>query len=434
MEVDILNDILSRTVSNLFSDKIKHMSYVSEDDGGDKPELSLEEKNPQKIIKNKPETINNINLNTKNQNKNEPQPKPNLIEKLINNNIQKNNNLKQNNIAENNQNNQPQENLSPKKWCLTIGKKKYEEALKRLQISEKMIASKTLITQMNKEQLVNEKARVKQELKKYDEDFYQVFKSKPAKENKEVMKPLYYYYQKIKLEKEKKSANKENNSETIIRNNEHHNTQTNKQSNNMNYMNNTNTQSVFPSTITYNESTLIQEGNYGNNTTNSNLNTNQIQLENNRTNKFVSNNNTYHISSKNNSINSINTVNSNTSNNNYNVFHRKANSGGGISNNNPKIKKEDFIMNKAIKKRSLSKEEINALEKEYFTIKNEQNNLTQMLRNYQNEFQKTNNRKVRWAKDIKPVEKEYNKYKMNKERIKQIKELFGYMESNNNNK
>ena len=429
MEVDILNDILSRTVSNLFSDKIKHMSYVSEDDGGDKSELSLEEKNPQKIIKNKPESVNNIDINAKNQNKNEPQTKTNLIEKLINNNIQKNNNLKQNNIAENNQNNQAQENLSPKKWCLTIGKKKYEESLKRLQISEKMIASKTLIAQMNLEQLTNEKARVKQELKKYDEDFYQVFKTKPAKENKEVMKPLYYYYQKIKLEITKKSNNNEKNSETIIRNNEHQNNQLNKQSNNMNYMNNTNTQSVFPSVITYNESTLLQETNYGNNTTN--LNTNQMQLDNNRTNKFVSNNNTYHISTKN---NSINTVNSNTSNNNYNVFHRKANSGGGISNNTQKVKKEEFVINKANKKRSLSKEEINALEKEYFTIKNEQNNLTQMLRNYQNEFQKTNNRKVRWAKDIKPVEKEYNKYKMNKERIKQIKELFGYMESNNNNK
>ena len=429
MEVDILNDILSRTVSNLFSDKIKHMSYVSEDDGGDKSELSLEEKNPQKIIKNKPESVNNIDINAKNQNKNEPQTKPNLIEKLINNNIQKNNNLKQNNISENNQNNQAQENLSPKKWCLTIGKKKYEESLKRLQISEKMIASKTLIAQMNLEQLTNEKARVKQELKKYDEDFYQVFKTKPAKENKEVMKPLYYYYQKIKLEITKKSNNNEKNSETIIRNNEHQNNQLNKQSNNMNYMNNTNTQSVFPSVITYNESTLLQETNYGNNTTN--LNTNQMQLDNNRTNKFVSNNNTYHISTKN---NSINTVNSNTSNNNYNVFHRKANSGGGISNNTQKVKKEEFVINKANKKRSLSKEEINALEKEYFTIKNEQNNLTQMLRNYQNEFQKTNNRKVRWAKDIKPVEKEYNKYKMNKERIKQIKELFGYMESNNNNK
>lgn len=413
MEVDILNDILSRTVSNLFSDKMKHMSYVSEDDGGDKPELSLEEINPQKNLKNNKNEI--INIKNQNQNLNEPQPKKNLIEKLINNNIQKNNSLKQNNINNNLENNQKTENLSPKKWCLTIGKKKYEESLKRLQISEKMIASKTLIAQMNLEQLVNEKARVKQELKKYDEDFYHVFKTKPAKENKEVMKPLYYYYQKIKLEISKKSNNNENNSETIIRNDH---TQTN---------NTSNTQSIFPSTITYNESTLMQESTYGNTTTN----TNQIQIENNRTNKFSlnTNANTYHIN--NNKNISVNTVNTNTNNNNYNVFHRKANSGGGI-NNNQKLKKEDFIINKASKKRSLSKEEINALEQEYFNIKNEQNNLTQMLRNYQNEFQKTNNRKVKWAKDIKPVEKEYNKYKMNKERIKQIKELFGHIETNTN--
>jgi len=412
MEVDILNDILSRTVSNLFSDKMKHMSYVSEDDGGDKPELSLEEINPAKNIKNNKNEI--INIKNQNQNLNEPQPKKNLIEKLINNNIQKNNSLKQNNINNNLENNQKTENLSPKKWCLTIGKKKYEESLKRLQISEKMIASKTLIAQMNLEQLVNEKARVKQELKKYDEDFYHVFKTKPAKENKEVMKPLYYYYQKIKLEISKKSNN-ENNSETIIRNDH---TQTN---------NTSNTQSIFPSTITYNESTLMQESTYGNTTTN----TNQIQIENSRTNKFSlnTNANTYHIN--NNKNISVNTVNTNTNNNNYNVFHRKANSGGGI-NNNQKLKKEDFIINKASKKRSLSKEEINALEQEYFNIKNEQNNLTQMLRNYQNEFQKTNNRKVKWAKDIKPVEKEYNKYKMNKERIKQIKELFGHIETNTN--
>ena len=428
MEVDILNDILSRTVSNLFSDKLKHMSYVSEDDEGKKTELSLDnEINIQKNLKNKND---NVYMNQKNI-QNEPQTKKNLIEKLINNNIQKNNS-KQNNNVENNQNNQKAENLSPKKWCLTIGKKKYEESLKRLQISEKMIASKTLIAQMNLEQLVNEKARVKQELKKYDEDFYHVFKTKPAKENKEVMKPLYYYYQKIKLEITKKSNNKnENNSETIIRNERHNNqsnlnTQTNP--NHLNYMNNTNnTQNTFPSTITYNDSTLNQESSYGNSTINSGLNSNQMQIENNRTNKF-SINNTYHNNSK---MNSINNINSMTNNTNYNVFHRKANSGGGISTNTQKQKKEDFVINKTIKKRSLSKEEINALEQEYFNIKNEQNNLTQMLRNYQNEFQKTNNRKVKWAKDIKPVEKEYNKYKMNKERIKQIKELFCSIESNN---
>lgn len=427
MEVDILNDILSRTVSNLFSDKLKHLSFVSEDDGTDKQELSLEEEaNLQKNIKNKNENINQRNIN-------EPQQKKNLIEKLINNNIQKNNS-KQNNIIEEAQSNQKVENISPKKWCLTIGKKKYEESLKHLQISEKMIASKTLISQMNLEQLVNEKARVKQELKKYDEDFYHTFKTKPAKENKEVMKPLYYYYQKIKLEITKKSNNNNNekNTETIIKN-ERNNNQGNKQNNNnINYSNNSHNQNIFPSTITYNESTLAQENTYGNNTINSGLNMNQIQTENNRTNKFTLNNNTYHNNIKSNTINNINSNTNN--NNNYTVFHRKANSGGGISNNNnmnQKIKKEEFIINKAIKKRSLSKEEINALEQEYFTIKNEQNNLTLMLRNYQNEFQKTNNRKVKWAKDIKPVEKEYNKYKMNKERIKQIKELFGCIETSN---
>ena len=427
MEVDILNDILSRTVSNLFSDKFKHMSYVSEDDEGRKSELSLDnEINIQKNLKNKND---NVYMSQKNQN--EPQTKKNLIEKLINNNIQKNNSKQNNNIVENNQNNQKEENLSPKKWCLTIGKKKYEESLKRLQISEKMIASKTLIAQMNLEQLVNEKARVKQELKKYDEDFYHVFKEKPAKENKEVMKPLYYYYQKIKLEISKKSTNKnENNSETIIRN-ERHNNQSNINQinpNHINYTISTNTQNTFPSTMTYNDSTLNQESAYGNNTVSSGLNSNQMQIENNRTNKFSINNNTYHNNSK---INSINSINNMTNNTNYNVFHRKANSGGGISTNTQKQKKEDFIINKTLKKRSLSKEEINALEQEYFTIKNEQNNLTQMLRNYQNEFQKTNNRKVKWAKDIKPVEKEYNKYKMNKERIKQIKELFGSIEASN---
>ena len=432
MEVDILNDILSRTVSNLFSDKLKHMSYVSEDDEGRKSELSLDnEINIQKNLKSK-----NDNINVAQKTQNEAQPKKNLIEKLINNNIQKNNSKQNNNIIENNQNNQNNqkvENLSPKKWCLTIGKKKYEESLKRLQISEKMIASKTLIAQMNLEQLVNEKARVKQELKKYDEDFYHVFKLKPAKENKEVMKPLYYYYQKIKLEITKKSSNKiENNSETIIRN-DHHNNQSNinhsnQNPNHINYMSNTTTQNTFPSTISYNDSTLNQESTYGNNTINSGLNSNQIQIENNRTNKFTINNNTYHNISK---TSSINTINNMTNNTNYNVFHRKANSGGGISTNTQKQKKEDFVINKTNKKRSLSKEEINALEQEYFTIKNEQNNLTQMLRNYQNEFQKTNNRKVKWAKDIKPVEKEYNKYKMNKERIKQIKELFGSIEASN---
>ena len=411
MEVDILNDVLLRTVSNLFLNKNKHISYFSEEDD-DKQEIFPQQplsKNNSNSIKSSISSHNSNHMINNNNNPNE-QPKKNLIEKIINNNI----NNQKNNNKPNNQNVQNQEITSPKVWCATIGKKKYEESLQRLQINERMIASKSLLNEMSLEKLTNEKARVKQELKKYDEDFYQVFKTKPSKENKEIMKPLYYYYQKLKLAITKKSSDQNSSgSETIVRNEMHNNNHTS---------NNTN-QSVFPSTTTYNESILTQEASY---TNNSELISNASEST--RLSKYSqmnNNNNAYH-NSMNNAIN-----NKNNNNNNYNVFHRKANSGGGVSSNN-QIKIDDFNLNKNPQKRSLSKEEINALEQEYFTIKKEQNNLTQMLRNYQNEFQKTNNRKVKWTKDIKPVEKEYNKYKANKERIRQIKELFGHIENNNN--
>ncbi len=376
------------------------MSYLSEDDENKQEEIFPQQ---EPIIHNiQKSNFNSHNSNHSNNNSNNnqnEQPKINLIEKIINNNM---NNMQKNN-KQNNQNNQNQEITNPKMWCMTVGKKKYEESLQRLQINEKMIASRTLINEMTLEQLTNEKARVKQELKKYDEDFLQVFKSKPTKENKEIMKPLYYYYQKLKIAISKKTNDSNTTAETIVKNEKH---------------GNNNNQSVFPSTTTYNESTLIQETSYGNN---SELISNPS--ESNRQSKYSQSNSIYH--------NSINNA-SNKGNNNigYNVFHRKANSGGGISGSS-QIKVEDFNLNRNQQKRSLSKEEINALEQEYFSIKKEQNNLTQMLRNYQNEFQKTNNRKVKWTKDIKPVEKEYNKYKANKERIKQIKELFGHIENNN---
>ena len=401
MEVDILNDILSRTVSNLFVNKRKHMSYLSEDDGEKQEIFPQENLNIINQI-NQPLNKNSFNTNDLNDNQN-VQTKKNLIEKIINNN-NKNNAPK--NIKHNNQDNQNQEITSPKTWCITIGKKKYEEALHRLQINERMIASKTLINEMSLEQLTNEKARVKQELKKYDEYFYQVFKTKPTKENKEIMKPLYYYYQKLKLAITKKTEDLNSTGpETIIRND---------MQNNTNNHHHINTQSTRPSMITDTDSMVTHEEN------NSELISNPSESS--RQSKYSQmNNNTCHNSMNNKGNNNINN----------NVLHRKANSGGGSISSTSKVKIEEFNLNRNQQKRSLSKEEINALEQEYFSIKKEQNNLTQMLRNYQNEFQKTNNRKVKWTKDIKPVEKEYNKYKENKERIKQIKELFGHIESNN---
>ena len=86
MEVDILNDLLTRTVSNLFSNKNRHMSYLSEDDG-EKQEIFPQQDivmNNQKQKSNIGHNLNHLNNNLNNQN---DQPKKNLIEKIINNYI-----------------------------------------------------------------------------------------------------------------------------------------------------------------------------------------------------------------------------------------------------------------------------------------------------------------------------------------------------------
>ena len=378
MEIDILNDLLTKTVASLFQNREKHISYLSEDDSdNDNSNIFTQE-----TFNNNKYTLDNHNNNklhstngSNHSNINETNPKqnqPSLIDNIINNNINK---------MKNNENNKPNVNITPKEWCSTIGQKKFEESMRRLKINEQIITSKKLINEMSLEALINEKARVKQELKKYDEDFCQVFKYKPSKEYKEIMKPLYYYYQKLKIGIEKKSSLKNN------QNND----------NNNNYNSNS-----IRSGNTYN-----QDSSYSN-ITNSNM-TNYTGTNNENDNRV--------------SILSTMTNNNNNMGGNTYAYHRKANSGGG------QIKNEDVkIQMNHGQKRSMSKEEINALEQEYFSIKKEQNNLTTMLRNYQNEFQRTNNRKVKWTKDIKPVENEYNKYKANKERLKQIKELFGHTE------
>ena len=373
MEIDILNDLLTKTVSNLFQNREKHISYLSEDDSdNDNSNIFTQEtfNHTKYTLDDHNSCKTHINNNSTHSNINETNPKnqPSLIDNIITNNINKMKNI---------ENGKPNVNVTPKEWCSTIGQKKFEESMRRLQINEQIITSKRLINEMTLEALINEKARVKQELKKYDEDFYQVFKYKPSKEYKEIMKPLYYYYQKLKMGIEKKSSQKNNN---------------NNQNNNQNNDNNS-----IRSGSTYTQDTLYS------NVTNSNI-TNETD----------------------NRVSTLSTMTNNNNVNTYSGYHRKANSGGG------QIKNEEVKMQGSQgQRRSMSKEEINALEQEYFSIKKEQNNLTTMLRNYQNEFQRTNNRKVKWTNDIKPVEKEYNKYKANKERLKQIKELFGHNEQKN---
>ena len=317
MEIDILNDLLNRTISNLFTNKEKHLLYFSNEE---EEYLSDDMKGKNEKDLSHTQVIQH-----------------GTFENIIN----------KNKIIEEKK---EEENITPEIWRNTIGKTKFENSMNKLNLDEKKIKNRQLYN-LTLEVLQKEKAKVKNELKKYDSDFNEVFNHLPTKQDKEIMKPLYIYYKNLKNAIEKKEEDR--NAITTL---------------NQNY--NQNTYSV-------------------------------ISTNSNNDNKF----NTNYF--QNNILNQKSGFN----------YHKKANS-TSLQNNNNNNNNNDIKE----KKRSLSKDEMNALEREYKDIKKEQKDLKDKLRNYQNEFQKSNNRKVKFLKDI-TVEKEYQKYKTNRQRLNDIMEI-----------
>ena len=95
MEIDILNDLLTKTVASLFQNREKHISYLSEDDSdNDNSNIFTQE-----TFNNNKYTLDNHNNNklhstngSNHSNINETNPKqnqPSLIDNIINNNINK---------------------------------------------------------------------------------------------------------------------------------------------------------------------------------------------------------------------------------------------------------------------------------------------------------------------------------------------------------
>lgn len=83
------------------------------------------------------------------------------------------------------------------KWIKKEGPVKLYEALENLNLDIKSI-DRVNLSNLTFEQLSNEKKNVKNELKKYDAEFANVFKRNPEREEKEPMRPLYIYYKRIK--------------------------------------------------------------------------------------------------------------------------------------------------------------------------------------------------------------------------------------------
>lgn len=273
-------------------------------------------------------------------------------------------------------------NVTPDLWCLKDGRKKLEESMKRLSLDDSRVKSKNLIN-LGLDYLSAEKIKVKNELKKFDNDFNDVFNRMPNRNEKEVMRPLYIYYKnlkeaidnKIKIKKNKKVGNKEIKEEI----------------------------KDIPRDIIEKE-IKIKETDYS---SSGSLNFNSVFKHDNkddRSNKFDKNEKEF--KNKHNNSFTINTrLNTNLQQQQETQEVNKNRSNSHSYNQSKKI---------------YSKSDILELEKELSKLKKEQLELKDRLHNYQKEFFEIHNRKIKYHKDILGVEREYQIYKNNKEKLKEL--------------
>lgn len=81
-------------------------------------------------------------------------------------------------------------------WCAEDGRQRLNLALERLGLKLSDING---TTDKNREPST-EKSRVKQELKRYDSEFQKMFSRPPSHSEKEMMRPLYVYYRRLKTQ------------------------------------------------------------------------------------------------------------------------------------------------------------------------------------------------------------------------------------------
>lgn len=80
-------------------------------------------------------------------------------------------------------------------WSQDDARQRLQSAFARLGIQD---VAKTNVDKMGSNELMREKNRVKQELKRYDAEFQKQFSRLPTHTEKESMRPLYVYYRKLK--------------------------------------------------------------------------------------------------------------------------------------------------------------------------------------------------------------------------------------------
>jgi hypothetical protein len=314
---------------------------------------------------------------------------------------------------------------------------KLEEAMRRLNLDDHRIKSKNL-TNFGIDFLLAEKSKVKAELKKYDNDFLEMFHRLPNRNEKEVMRPLYMYYKNLKNSidfkhnSDKSSGSigsatysRQNTNGSIKSTSSISSTSSIKKpdsNNNMSNIANLGTNNEVSSNVS---GLMVENINLGSNTSvkeqrrfssasnNSNMYSNNSTYNNfvyGKDSKDVKENTREKRSSSASSASSISSLNGDSKGSDIISFDDKPNG---------PVKKYYNIS----KEKKLTKSELIGFEKELDTIKKEQSELKHKLHAYQKEFYEVHNRRVKYYKDIIGIEYEYQKYKENKNKIKEIEDI-----------
>lgn len=247
-------------------------------------------------------------------------------------------------------------------WITRDGPQKLNESLNRLNLNIHNI-NKVSLSGLSTKQLESEKKSVKQELKRYDAAFMDLFKRMPSREEKEPMRPLYIYYKRVKQCLDKVESEDKNSRNDGSRN-----------------------QSLG------NVSVDSDKG------TKSAVNASRDNVTKGRENKST--------------VNSAPTSGRKMDSSFEEQLSFDNFSGKGKTNEKREVVKKPELR--------LSREEA---QKRIEILNAVKTQLREKLHAYQLEFTKNNNRKIKYHKDIMPVEEEYKRYKEVKDEIQSLEEL-----------
>ena len=300
--------------------------------------------------------------------------------------------------------------------------------MRRLNVDEQRIKSKNLIN-FGIDFLLAEKAKVKAELKRYDNEFLDTFHRPPSRTEKEMMRPLYMYYKNLKnsIDQKQSSDGKAGSTGAYSRQSSNSSAKSSSSSSNKKVadISAVNLSNVANLGTINDHSSNISEINLNN----VNLGTNKsfFKVDEKRHNSVINN-----MNSNNSPYNTI-VIGKDGKDNTRKERSSSASSIFSISSNNDSrandvlsLDEKSNIYKKShsvSKDKKLTRSEFNAYEKELDILLREQVELKQRLHAYQKEFYEVHNRRVKYYKDIIGIEFEYQKYKTNKTRIKEIEEI-----------